>query len=123
MTSLTLGELAVRLGCALRGNPDAVVDRVAPLGAAGPGGLSFLASPQYRPELRATRATAVVLAATDAALCPVAALIARNPHAVFARGTGWYLAQFGEGIRVLQPPTLRARLRRIGEEIVARNGG
>jgi UDP-3-O-[3-hydroxymyristoyl] glucosamine N-acyltransferase len=85
VTSLTLGELAVRLGCELRGDPDAVVVGVAPLGAAGPGGLSFLASPQYRPELRATRATAVVLAATDAELCPVAALIARNPHVVFAR--------------------------------------
>ena len=85
MTSLTLGEIAVRLGCELRGDPDAVVSRVAPLGAAGPGGLAFLASPQYRPELRATRATAVVLAPADVELCPVAALIARNPHAVFAR--------------------------------------
>jgi UDP-3-O-[3-hydroxymyristoyl] glucosamine N-acyltransferase len=84
VTSLTLGELAVRLGCELRGDPGAVVDAVAPLGMAGPGGLSFLAGPQYRPELRATRATAVVLAAADAQLCPVAALVARNPHAAFA---------------------------------------
>jgi UDP-3-O-[3-hydroxymyristoyl] glucosamine N-acyltransferase len=85
VTGLTLGEIAVRFGCELRGDPAAVVDRVTPLGAAEPGGLSFLASAQYRAELRATRAAAVVLAPPDAALCPVAALVVRNPHVVFAR--------------------------------------
>jgi UDP-3-O-[3-hydroxymyristoyl] glucosamine N-acyltransferase len=88
MTGVTLGELAVRLGCELRGDPDAVVDRVVPLGASTEGGLSFLASPRFLPELRATRATAVVLAAADAEQCPVAALVARNPHAAFARALG-----------------------------------
>ncbi|MBI3097095.1 MAG: WYL domain-containing protein [Planctomycetes bacterium] len=35
--------------------------------------------------------------------------------------TAWWLAQFGEGVRVHEPPELRARLRRIGEEIVRLN--
>ena len=43
-----LADLAVRFGCELRGDPDTVVDRVAPLQDAGPGAVSFLANPQYR---------------------------------------------------------------------------
>lgn len=80
-----LAELAVRFGCELRGDPDAVVDRVAPLADAGPGALSFLANPQYRRHLPQTRATAVVLDASMAAACPVSALVARNPYATYAR--------------------------------------
>jgi UDP-3-O-[3-hydroxymyristoyl] glucosamine N-acyltransferase len=85
VAGLTLGEIAVRFGCELRGDPQLRVDHVTPLGAGTPGGLSFLASAQYRAELRGTRASAVVLAPADAEHCPVAALLARNPHVVFAR--------------------------------------
>ena len=80
-----LGELAVRFGCELRGDPDAVVDRVASLEAAGEGSISFLANPQYRRHLAGTGATAVVLDAASAAECTVAALVARNPYATYAR--------------------------------------
>ena len=82
---LALGELAVRFGCELRGDPAARVARVATLAAAGPGELGFLANPQYRAQLRATRATAVVLDAANAPLCPVAALVHANPYATYAR--------------------------------------
>lgn len=82
---MRLGELAVRFGCELRGDPDAAVDRVASLDAAGDGALSFLANPQYRRHLAGTRATAVVLDAGSAPDCPVAALVVRNPYATYAR--------------------------------------
>ena len=80
-----LAELAVRYGCELQGDPDATVDRVASLQEAGPGSVAFLANPRYRRHLATTRATAVVLDAASAAACPVAALVARNPYATFAR--------------------------------------
>jgi UDP-3-O-[3-hydroxymyristoyl] glucosamine N-acyltransferase len=80
-----LADLAVRFGCELRGDPDARVDRVAALKDAGPGSLTFLANPHYRRHLATTRATAVVLDAAMAADCPVAALVARNPYATYAR--------------------------------------
>jgi UDP-3-O-[3-hydroxymyristoyl] glucosamine N-acyltransferase len=80
-----LADLAVRFGCELRGDPDATVERVAPLQDAGPGSLAFLANPRYRRHLAGTRATAVVLDAATAAECPVAALVARNPYATYAR--------------------------------------
>ena len=82
---VTLGELAVRFGCELRGDPAAVVARVATLERAGPGELAFLANPHYRTQLAATRAAAVVLDAQAAAQCPCAALVHSNPHATYAR--------------------------------------
>jgi len=83
--SATLGELAIRFGCELHGDPQQSVSHVATLAAAGAGSLSFLANPQYRRQLSATRATAVVLDAASAALCPVAALVCGNPYATYAR--------------------------------------
>jgi UDP-3-O-[3-hydroxymyristoyl] glucosamine N-acyltransferase len=82
---IALGELAVRFGCQLAGDPDISVDHVAPLLSAGPGALSFLANPRLSSQLAATHAAAVVLEPRSAAACPVAALITSNPHALFAR--------------------------------------
>ena len=83
--AITLGELAVRFGCELRGDPGASVDYVSTLAAADSRGLTFLANPRYKPQLAQTRAGAVVLDKASAAECPTAALIAYNPHATFAR--------------------------------------
>jgi UDP-3-O-[3-hydroxymyristoyl] glucosamine N-acyltransferase len=85
---IALGQLAVRFGCELSGDPDTLVDHVAPLLSAGPGALSFLANPRLASQLAATRAAAVVLEPHSAAACPVAALITSNPHALFARIAG-----------------------------------
>jgi UDP-3-O-[3-hydroxymyristoyl] glucosamine N-acyltransferase len=82
---LTLGQLAVRHGCRLRGDPDIAVTGVATLATAGPGSLSFLANPQYRAQLATTQAAVVVLGEADAADCPVPCLISRNPYASYAR--------------------------------------
>ena len=81
----TLGELAVRFGLELAGDPATQVSGVATLASAGPGTLTFLANPRYRRLLAGTRASAVVLDAGAAADCPVAALVAANPYAAFAR--------------------------------------
>ena len=80
-----LADLAVRFGCELRGDPDALIERVATLQDAAPGSLAFLANPHYRRHLPHTRATAVVLDAASAAECLVAALVTRNPYATYAR--------------------------------------
>lgn len=85
VAGLTLGQLAVRFGLELRGDPDARVTRVATLAQAGPGSVAFLANAKYRRHLAGTAATAVVLDAASAAQCPVAALVSRNPYADYAR--------------------------------------
>lgn len=89
----SLGELATEFGCDLVGDPDTRVDRVATLANASSHSISFLANPAYRNYLASTKAAAVVLAEADAADCPVAALISRDPYTTYARIA-----------RVLHPP-------------------
>jgi UDP-3-O-[3-hydroxymyristoyl] glucosamine N-acyltransferase len=81
----SLGELAVRFGLALRGDPSLRVSSVATLQRAGAGAISFLANSRYRRQLNDTRATAVIVAEPDAGHCPVAALIDPNPYLAYAR--------------------------------------
>ncbi|HWZ62015.1 MAG TPA: UDP-3-O-(3-hydroxymyristoyl)glucosamine N-acyltransferase [Steroidobacteraceae bacterium] len=83
--SVSLGELAVRFGCELRGDPEARIEHVGTLANADGTALSFLANPRYRPQLASTRAAAVVLSAEAAADCPTHALLSANPYATYAR--------------------------------------
>jgi UDP-3-O-[3-hydroxymyristoyl] glucosamine N-acyltransferase len=82
---LSLGELAIRHGLELRGDPEQRVARVGTLQHAGPDAVSFLANPRYRKHLATTRAGAVVLEAAQAAECAAAVLISPNPYAAYAR--------------------------------------
>lgn len=82
---MTLGELAVKFGCSLRGAPEVVVRRVGTLEAAPPDALCFLANSKYRVHLASTQAAAVVLDAASADACPVPVLIAKNPYLTYAR--------------------------------------
>ena len=81
----SLGELAVRFGLTLRGEPGLTVRSVATLSRANSGALSFLANSRYRRQLESTQASAVILSAEDEAHCPVAALIDPNPYLAYAR--------------------------------------
>jgi UDP-3-O-[3-hydroxymyristoyl] glucosamine N-acyltransferase len=91
----SLGELAIRFGCELVGDPHSAVTHVATLANAGPQALSFLANPAYRSELAVTKAGAVVVSAGDIENCPVPALISSDPYATYARIAG-----------VLHPPAV-----------------
>jgi len=82
---VSLGELAVSIGCELIGDPDVVVSDVASLENATPQSLTFLSSASYIKQLPSTKAAAVVLRAEEADACPVAAFITDNPYATYAR--------------------------------------
>jgi UDP-3-O-[3-hydroxymyristoyl] glucosamine N-acyltransferase len=84
-SEFSLGELAVRFGLTLRGEPGLKVNSVATLSRAEVGSLSFLANSRYRRQLESTRATAVLVSAEDESHCPVAALIDPNPYLAYAR--------------------------------------
>src|SRR5579871_4301944 len=83
--AVTLGELALRFGCELRGDPQAEVQRVGTLANADAHSVAFLAEARNRRELAGTRAAVVVLDEAAAADCPTAALVCANPRATFAR--------------------------------------
>jgi len=82
---MTLGELAVRFGCTLKGDPDARVSHVATLESADSTALTFLANPRYRRFLSQTQAGAVVLEPKFVDECKGAALLTNNPYAAYAR--------------------------------------
>jgi UDP-3-O-[3-hydroxymyristoyl] glucosamine N-acyltransferase len=85
--AVSLGELAVRFGCELRGVPDTLVTRVGTLANADGQCVAFLSESRNRRELAATRAAVVVVDRASADACPTAALICDNPRATFARIT------------------------------------
>jgi UDP-3-O-[3-hydroxymyristoyl] glucosamine N-acyltransferase len=85
--AVSLGELAVRFGCELRGSPDTLVERIGTLANADSHSVAYLSESRNRRELAATRAAVVVLDCSAADACPTAALICSNPRATFARIT------------------------------------
>ncbi len=86
---LLLREIAERLGCRLEGDGSIEIGRVTTLDDACPGDLTFFANPKYIAEMRATRASAVILGEKDEA-APCAMLRARNPYLAFARAVALF---------------------------------
>lgn len=83
---MKLSLLASRLGCALRGDGEVEVARVAGLGEAGPGDLSFVSGARYAPQVKTTRASAVIV--PPGLETPLPSLVSDNPYLAFARAVG-----------------------------------
>jgi UDP-3-O-[3-hydroxymyristoyl] glucosamine N-acyltransferase len=78
-----LSDLALRLGCTVRGDGAVEVRRVRGIEEAGPGDLTFVANPKYAPRLQTTRAAAVIL--SKDLETPLPSLLSENPYLSFAR--------------------------------------
>jgi len=110
---ILLRDLAARLGCELRGDPDVEITGVAGMEQAGPTEITFLANPKYAPKLRHTQAAAVLVSEPLKDPKP-ASLVSRNPYHDFARA----LALFYQPPRPapgIHPQASVARTARIGE--------
>jgi UDP-3-O-[3-hydroxymyristoyl] glucosamine N-acyltransferase len=86
---MKLQELANRLGCRLEGDPELEISGVAGIDHAQPGQVTFLANRRYAPQLKTTKASAVLLEEgvpleRDAGFTPPAALRTVNPYLAFA---------------------------------------
>ncbi len=95
MPLVSLGELAKVLGAELHGDAALRIDGIAPLDAAGPADITFLANPRYAAQLASTRAACVIVAPAqrEAAAQRGAALVADDPYLCFARLTQWWARQ------------------------------
>ena len=93
--AVLLGDLVSALGGELHGDAQAAVSGIAPLESAGPGQLSFLSNPKYRPQLAASRAACVIVGPDmrEAALARGAAIVADDPYLYFARVTQLWKAR------------------------------
>jgi UDP-3-O-[3-hydroxymyristoyl] glucosamine N-acyltransferase len=78
-----LKDLALSLGCVLRGSGEVEVHRVSGIEEAGPGDLTFLANPRYALKLGTTGASAVIL--SPEVECPLPSLLCPNPYLAYAR--------------------------------------
>lgn len=80
-----LAEIVERLGGELVGDPGVTIRQAATLESAGPGDIAFLARGRYRPQLRATRATAVILRHAERGATAVPRILCDDPYLYFAR--------------------------------------
>ena len=80
-----LGEIVTRLGGELIGDPGAEIRRIATLESAGPGDLSVLSHSRYRPNLRHTRASAVILAREERDATALPRILCDDPYVYYAR--------------------------------------
>lgn len=87
MPELSLADLAVVVGGELQGPGERVVRGVAPLDAAGPDELSFVANPRYLPYLQGAQAGAVLVPPELRARIPkeMAAVVVDDPHLALYR--------------------------------------
>jgi UDP-3-O-[3-hydroxymyristoyl] glucosamine N-acyltransferase len=108
---LLLKDIAERLGCRLEGDGQIEIRGVSGIEDAEKGDLTFFANPRYAAELRATRASAVILG-ERADNAPCAMLRAPQPYLAFARAVELFadawrpapgvhrLAHLAEGVSV-----------------------
>lgn len=81
MAGRTLEELAKHVGGRVKGDAGTVIEAVSTIDKAGTGEITFLANKKYEPQLKTTRASAVIVAKeveTDAAM-----LITEDPYYAF----------------------------------------
>ena len=83
--TLSLAEIAARLGGDVFGDKETRISRVATLASAGEGDIAFLANRKYRSQLQTTKASAVILAPDAAEGFEGACIATANPYAYYAR--------------------------------------
>jgi UDP-3-O-[3-hydroxymyristoyl] glucosamine N-acyltransferase len=86
---LRLGSIVETLGGELAGDPDRVIEGIAPLETATAAQLGFLANPKYQQQLAASRAGCVIVAPSMRELAAARgdAILADQPYLYFARVT------------------------------------
>ncbi|WP_238587647.1 UDP-3-O-(3-hydroxymyristoyl)glucosamine N-acyltransferase [Caenimonas sp. SL110] len=96
---LRLGAIVQALGGELVGDADLAIDGLSSLESASPSQLSFLSNPRYQPQLAATRAGCVIVAAPfrDAAAARGSVIVAADPYLYFARVTQLWKKHMGAG--------------------------
>jgi UDP-3-O-[3-hydroxymyristoyl] glucosamine N-acyltransferase len=82
---MKLKEIAQQLGREFRGNPEAEIFMPAPIEAAGPGTIIFVANEKYAPMLETTTAACVIVPEQFAARAKCSVLISTNPYFDFSR--------------------------------------
>lgn len=89
-TQHTLSELTQGLDVTIKGDPKCVITGISPIHQAQVGHVTFLTNSLYRKYLATTQASAVILAESDAAECPVNVIISRNPYYTYSKIAAYF---------------------------------
>ncbi|MGD8570537.1 MAG: UDP-3-O-(3-hydroxymyristoyl)glucosamine N-acyltransferase [Gammaproteobacteria bacterium] len=81
----TLGELARHIKAEPIGDTDCIIERVATLGNAGKGDITFFSNTRYKSLLRSTNASAVIISKGDRSLLTTNGLLVDDPYVAYAR--------------------------------------
>src|ERR1700751_2256654 len=106
---MKLNELASRLGLKLRGRGEIEIVSPAPLEAAAPGTIIFVAAQKYLDALRTTSAACAIVPAEFADDAPCAVLISDNPYSDFARVLGIFFPPYLPAAGIYTTPPIRPR--------------
>lgn len=108
--SLTLGEIAERLGGKLvGGQPKQKINSLATLESASSEDLSFFAHKNYKKKLKETGAGAVLLTTEMAQDCSVPSIIVPDPYRAYALVSQWYetaLEPVGSSSQLIHPTAI-----------------
>ncbi len=125
---MTLGEIVSRLGAALDGDPNAVVERLAGIREAENGDITFVANPKYAQAASKTRATAVIVEPGWAHPCPASLIRAVKPDEAFSKVAEWLApapVTFKPGVHpsaVVAPDAVIGPDAHIGPHVVIESG-
>ncbi|APE31247.1 UDP-3-O-(3-hydroxymyristoyl)glucosamine N-acyltransferase [Halomonas aestuarii] len=115
--TLTLAEIAERLGARLKGDGERRVSGLATLRDATPDQVAFLANRAYLKDLPQTRAAAVLLAPDHGEACPVTRLELDNPYLGYAELSRLFDPLAGRTPAGIHPTAVVADDVRLGENV------
>jgi UDP-3-O-[3-hydroxymyristoyl] glucosamine N-acyltransferase len=129
--ALSLGQITDSLGGRLIGDPQRLIQRLAPLDTAQADELSFLSNPKYQSKLATTHAGCVIVspAVAEASVVNTALIVADNSYHYFARLTQlWrqHTREYGDPLvhssAVIHPEAMVDASARIGPLCVVERG-
>jgi UDP-3-O-[3-hydroxymyristoyl] glucosamine N-acyltransferase len=105
--STTLGAIVDALGGVLHGAAELPVHRLASIGSAKAGEMSFVAHARYAPQLLTTEASALIVppALQQAASARGACVVVSDPYLYFARLTQWWVETHSPRTQPVVHPT------------------
>lgn len=115
--TMTVEEIARRLGGRVEGNPQAVISGLSGIREAEPGQMSFIANPHYAAAAAVTQATAVIVSEDWNRPCSATLIRVKNPDKAFAETAVWFAPPpvvFTPGIH---PTAVIADSARLGREV------
>jgi UDP-3-O-[3-hydroxymyristoyl] glucosamine N-acyltransferase len=99
-TAYRLADIVQRFGGRVEGDDATVISQVATLESASTGQIAFLANSKYRKQLDTTRASALILSASDADATSLPRIVCDNPYSYFAKLSAFLnpLPSFAPGV-------------------------